>query len=80
MVQILKDMEQLLASESHFLLGNWIESAKAKAKTSDESDLYEWNARTQISVWGPITVESVSRKEFTPFKPCDLKAISILDI
>ena len=60
MVQILKDMEQLLASDPHFLLGDWLESAKAKATNSDESDLYEWNARTQISVWGPITVESVS--------------------
>ena len=70
-MEILKDMEQLLASDSHFLLGNWIESAKAKASSPDDSDLYEWNARTQISVWGPITVESVSCKarriKFTNF-------------
>ena len=35
MIQILTDTETLLSSDSHFLLGNWIEDAKARA-TNDE--------------------------------------------
>ena len=52
MIQILVDMDTLLASDSHFLLGNWIESAKAKATNGYELDLYEWNARLQLTLWG----------------------------
>ena len=31
MIQIFTDMDMQLASDSHFLLGNWIENAKSKA-------------------------------------------------
>jgi alpha-N-acetylglucosaminidase len=51
MIQILTDMDTLLASDSHFLLGNWIESAKSKATNKKELDYYEWNARIQLTLW-----------------------------
>lgn len=35
-----------------FLLGPRIAEARAAGHTSEESDLYEWNLRTQLSVWG----------------------------
>ena len=50
MIQILTDT--LLASDSHFLLGNWIENAKSKATNQKELYYYEWNARLQITLWG----------------------------
>ena len=45
-------MDTLLASDTHFLLGNWIENAKSKAKNEKELDYYEWNARLQLTLWG----------------------------
>jgi alpha-N-acetylglucosaminidase len=52
MIDILNDMDDLLGTDNHFLLSNWLNSAKAKATNRDESYMYEWNARTQITVWG----------------------------
>jgi alpha-N-acetylglucosaminidase len=52
MTSILEDMDELLGSDNHFLLSNWLNSAKSKATTHEESYAYEWNARTQITVWG----------------------------
>jgi len=34
-------------------LGNWIHSAKSFATNESESNLYEFNARNQITLWGP---------------------------
>ena len=52
MIEILTDMDTLLASDSHFLLGNWIENAKSKATNEKELENYEWNARLQLTLWG----------------------------
>jgi alpha-N-acetylglucosaminidase len=52
LIDLLNDMETILASDSRFLLGNWLLSAKKLATNSDERALYEWNARTQVTLWG----------------------------
>ena len=52
-LDLLKDLEQLLASNSNFLLGPWLEAAKALASTPQEEILYEFNARNQLTLWGP---------------------------
>jgi len=49
----LRDLETLLRSDKHFLLGNWIESAKQMGTNDNETALYEMNARNQITLWGP---------------------------
>ena len=36
-----------------FLLGSWLEAAKSRATNIKESKQYEYNARTQITLWGP---------------------------
>ena len=54
MLGILEDMDELLASDRHFLLSNWLETAKAKAQTLEEREIYEWNARCQITLWSYI--------------------------
>ncbi|XP_055628471.1 alpha-N-acetylglucosaminidase [Toxorhynchites rutilus septentrionalis] len=51
--QLLKDLNRLLRSDEHFLLGRWLESAKALGQTSLERQKYEYNARNQITLWGP---------------------------
>lgn len=47
------DLDLILASDPHFLLGRWLEDAKAWARSADEKILYEYNARNQITLWGP---------------------------
>ena len=39
-------------ARSGFLLGPRLAEARAAGHTSVEKDLYEWNLRTQLTVWG----------------------------
>jgi len=47
----------ILATNKNFLLGVWLEEAKSLASESKyqkaDSALYEFNARNQITLWGP---------------------------
>ncbi|OAD53228.1 Alpha-N-acetylglucosaminidase, partial [Eufriesea mexicana] len=55
-IQLLKvftDLENILASGKNFLLGTWLEMAKNMATDEAEMKLYEYNARNQITLWGP---------------------------
>lgn len=53
MQQMMDDMERILASGSHFLLGTWLEDAKRMAPSQEDRSLYEFNARNQLTDWGP---------------------------
>ena len=53
MVELLSDMETLLASDRHFLLGTWLSDALSYASDMKESFLMQNNARNQITIWGP---------------------------
>ena len=44
--------DKLLGTRQEFRLGHWIEEARSLGKTAEEKDLYEWNARVQITTWG----------------------------
>ena len=44
--------DKLLGTRPEFRLGRWIEEARSLGKTAEEKDLYEWNARVQITTWG----------------------------
>ena len=44
--------DKLLGTRQEFRLGRWIEEARSLGKTAEEKDLYEWNARVQITTWG----------------------------
>ena len=52
-IQVLDDFETLLASDEHFLVGRWIEAARALANSDDEKRYNEYQARNQITIWGP---------------------------
>ncbi|KAK9283156.1 hypothetical protein L1049_011387 [Liquidambar formosana] len=54
-VQLIMDMDALLASDDNFLLGTWLESAKKLALNPSETRQYEWNARTQVTMWYDTT-------------------------
>ncbi|KAF7139261.1 hypothetical protein RHSIM_Rhsim07G0058300 [Rhododendron simsii] len=49
--QLIKDIDELLAADDNFLLGTWLESAKKLALNPSELKQYEWNARTQVTMW-----------------------------
>lgn len=48
---IITDLDILLASDDNFLLGTWLESAKRLAVNPRQVKQYEWNARTQVTMW-----------------------------
>ncbi|XP_067825384.1 alpha-N-acetylglucosaminidase isoform X2 [Heptranchias perlo] len=50
---LLPELDKLLSSNRHFLLGHWLETARSLATNEKEADLYEFNARSQITLWGP---------------------------
>ena len=52
LLELLRDVDKLLATREEFLLGRWIEDAKRWATNDEERRLYEWNARNQITLWG----------------------------
>lgn len=47
--------DRLLSTRPEFKVGRWIESARSLGNTPEEKDLYEWNARVQITTWGNRT-------------------------
>lgn len=50
-LDLIVDLDTLLASDNNFLLGPWLESAKHQADNPRQQRQYEWNARTQLTMW-----------------------------
>ena len=44
--------DKLLGTRPEFRLGHWTQKARDCGATPQEQDLYEWNARVQITTWG----------------------------
>lgn len=44
--------DELLGTRPEFKIGTWINAARSLGNTPEEKDLYEWNARVQITTWG----------------------------
>lgn len=51
-LRLLLLQDKLLKTRSEFRVGRWTEQAKQRGTTQAEKDLYEWNARVQITTWG----------------------------
>jgi len=51
-IQLIDDLDRLLATRKDFLLGKWLEDARRCGITKEEKDLYEQNARNLITLWG----------------------------
>ena len=51
-LRLLLAQDQLLATRSEFRVGHWTQQARQLGTDTAESDLYEWNARVQITTWG----------------------------
>ena len=53
LLEIFDDLDRILASGEHFLLGSWLKDAKALGTNQMEKFNYEYNAKNQITLWGP---------------------------
>ena len=51
-IELISDMDQLLATRKDFLLGPWIADARKWGDNAEEKALYEQNARDLITLWG----------------------------
>ncbi len=52
MLELLADLDRLVACHPEFSLKQWVDAARAMGTNADETAYYETNARTLISVWG----------------------------
>ncbi|KJE88736.1 lysosomal alpha-N-acetyl glucosaminidase [Capsaspora owczarzaki ATCC 30864] len=52
-VGLIADLDELLVSDAHFLLGPWLAAARSWSENTAAQDLLEFNARNQITLWGP---------------------------
>ncbi|XP_048470464.1 alpha-N-acetylglucosaminidase isoform X2 [Rhincodon typus] len=50
---LLPQLDCLLSSDRHFIVGRWLQTARSLATNEEEAELYEFNARSQITLWGP---------------------------
>lgn len=51
-LELIDDLDRLLATRKDFLLGRWLTTARNRGATPAEKDLYEKNARDLITLWG----------------------------
>lgn len=51
-LELIDDIDKTVAARPEFLLGVWLENAKAHGKSEEERRLYEMNARMIITLWG----------------------------
>lgn len=54
MIKMFSDWDELLSSHKSYLLGTWIADARSWAKDATEADLFDYNARNQITLWGDV--------------------------
>ncbi|RTZ20102.1 hypothetical protein EKN09_25215, partial [Vibrio penaeicida] len=48
---LIDDLDRLLGSRSEFMLGTWLQQARAAGGTVEESDAYEKNFRLLVTAW-----------------------------
>jgi len=51
MLEVADDLERLCGSDAYFLMGKWIEDARAWGTTPEEKDYFEKDARLLLTCW-----------------------------
>ena len=51
-LRLLLSQDKLLGTRREFRVGTWINEARSLGTSEAEKNLYEWNARVQITTWG----------------------------
>ena len=53
LLTLIEDADKLLSSDKIYLLGRWINKAIKMAPDTKYQNLFEFNARNQLTLWGP---------------------------
>lgn len=65
-LQLIDDIDELVATRKEFLLGRWLEDARRWGTTDAERALFEWNARRVLTLWGQgPAIDDYARKEWS---------------
>jgi alpha-N-acetylglucosaminidase len=65
-LQLIRDLDELLATRREFLLGRWLEDARRWGSTEAERARCEWNARRVLTMWGAgASLDDYARKEWS---------------
>jgi hypothetical protein len=51
-LKLISDWDKLLSTHESYLLGRWIAGARSWAADDTEADLFDFNARNQVTLWG----------------------------
>ena len=68
-LKLAKDLDSVLNTDSNFMVGPWIQAARdTGGDSSQEQDQLEFNARNQITLWGPAnggpSINDYARKQW----------------
>ena len=65
-LELLQDLDELLATRREFLLGCWLGDAKRWGTDDAERAVLEWNARRVLTLWGEgPAIDDYARKEWS---------------
>ncbi|MBU2903605.1 alpha-N-acetylglucosaminidase [Arenibacter algicola] len=64
-LQLLMDMDELLATREELLLGKNLHDAKRWGNTAEEKAVFEWNAKRVVTLWGTNNLNDYARKEWS---------------
>mmetsp|Transcript_102308 Transcript_102308/g.180245 ORF Transcript_102308/g.180245 Transcript_102308/m.180245 type:complete len:734 (-) Transcript_102308:82-2283(-) len=53
LLAVIDDFDRLLSTDENFMLGRWLSWAQAWGATPEEKKWLDFNARNQITLWGP---------------------------
>jgi hypothetical protein len=53
LTQMLEDLDAALAADQNYLLGHWIADAASWGTNANDTALWVFNARNQVTLWGP---------------------------
>lgn len=53
LLSILEDLDNILSTSSHFMLGPWLHDARTFASSHLENQSFDFYAKNQITLWGP---------------------------
>jgi len=54
MMELIDNLDELTGTNEYWMLGPWLKQANDTAETEDDRKLFLFNARNQLTLWGPL--------------------------
>merc|ERR1712190_272196 len=64
LMELLMDLDELLGCDVSFLLGRWIADAVRWSAPDAQEAYYQFQARSQVSTWWPVTDNDINQYQF----------------